>query len=115
MVSQRGFAVTTKQIRVVAGELKRQLCKPFKQGLPSRDLVRRFRIVHRDYAFRKFERLELAKHDARLPDHVKAHETVLKKVQNNYQEILKDAKCVLNMDETAVTVADIQMEKGRTS
>ena len=87
--SQRGFLVTTEQPRVVARELGRKLCKPFKQGRPGKDWVRGFWSVHRDLVFRNFEKLKLTKHDAFHPDHVETYETVLEKLQNDHPGILR--------------------------
>ena len=111
LASKRGFAVTTEQLRVVAGELASKLGKPFKNEIPSKDWVNTFRSEHRDLTVRKCERVYIAKYDAGHPNHVKTYERVLKKLNEDHPGIFKDPRFLLNMDETAVTVNDGQMEK----
>ena len=60
---------------------------------------------------RKCKRDYIVEYDACHPNHAKTYERVLKKLNEDHPGIFKDPRFLLNIDKTAVTVNDRQIEK----
>ena len=111
VAAKRGFAVTPEELRVRSGDVARSLGKPLKNGLSSEDWVRNFLTRHTKICFQKIERINVAKHDAQRPDHVRSYEKVLKDVIKDYPGIFDQSEFVLNMDKTAVSFGEKESRK----
>lgn len=103
--AERGFAMTVRDVETAVAEIAsdgRARSYQRTNGLPSKDVIRRFRAGNRNLTYRNRENKDKAKLRGEEYSHVRTYEVALRTVEKETPGIFKNPSVLYNMDETSV-------------
>lgn len=111
--SVRGFAMDDNQLRVIFAKIANDGRKCFKteNGLPSMDVIRRWRAHNRDVTHRKAEHKNSAKLHAEGSSHIETLKSAFQTISTANPGIFDDASRLWNVDETEISAENGQVVK----
>ena len=111
--ASRGFAIDEDELRALFAVITSDGRKTYrtKNGIPSTDVIRRWRALNRDITRRKSESKPVSKLYAERRSHVSTLKTPFEMISAQHPGIFEDANRLWNLDKTEVSAENAMVKK----